>query len=140
MSSKQIEVNIAGQAYKFAVSADNEAALREAAAMVDNQMTRIKNGSSTKGIERVAVMAAISIASDLLSMQRQAASDSALPIDTIRAKLADLNARTDEALRQYGEVIPLDPFDRAGRRPRAFVVAEMRRRGPEALRRTASSR
>lgn len=44
MSSKQIEVNIAGQAYKFAVSADNEAALREAAAMVDNQMTRIKNG------------------------------------------------------------------------------------------------
>ena len=104
MSSKQIEVNIAGQAYKFAVSPDNEAALREAAAMVDNQMTRIKNGSSTKGIERVAVMAAISIASDLLSMQRQA-SDSALPIDTIRAKLADLNARADEALRQYGEVI-----------------------------------
>ncbi|MCO5399827.1 cell division protein ZapA [Ralstonia soli] len=105
MSSKQIEVNIAGQAYKFAVSPDNEAALREAAAMVDGQMTRIKNGSNTKGIERVAVMAAISIASDLLSMQRQAASDSALPIDTIRAKLADLNARTDEALRQYGEVI-----------------------------------
>lgn len=86
-------------------SVDNEAALREAAAMVDNQMTRIKNGSNTKGIERVAVMAAISIASDLLSMQRQAASDSALPIDTIRARLADLNARTDEALRQYGEVI-----------------------------------
>ncbi|CAJ0710104.1 MULTISPECIES: cell division protein ZapA [Ralstonia] len=105
MSSKQIEVNIAGQPYKFAVSVDNEAALREAAAMVDNQMTRIKNGSNTKGIERVAVMAAISIASDLLSMQRQAASDSALPIDTIRARLADLNARTDEALRQYGEVI-----------------------------------
>ena len=38
-------------------------------------------------------------------MQRQAASDSALPIDTIRAKLADLNARADEALRQYGQVI-----------------------------------
>ena len=52
MSSKQIEVNIAGQPYKFAVSVDNEAALREAAAMVDNQMTRIKNGSNTKGIER----------------------------------------------------------------------------------------
>ena len=30
MSSKQIEVNIAGQPYKFAVSADNEAALCEA--------------------------------------------------------------------------------------------------------------
>jgi cell division protein ZapA len=105
MSSKQIEVNIAGQPYKFAVSADNEAALCEAAAMVDNQMTRIKNGSNTKGIERVAVMAAISIASDLLSMQRQAASDASLPIDTIRAKLADLNARADEALRQYGEAI-----------------------------------
>ena len=54
MSSKQIEVNIAGQPYKFAVSADNEAALCEAAAMVDNQMMRIKNASNTKGIERVA--------------------------------------------------------------------------------------
>ncbi|AEG68345.1 MULTISPECIES: cell division protein ZapA [Ralstonia solanacearum species complex] len=104
MSSKQIEVNIAGQAYKFAVSTDNEAALREAAAMVDTQMMRIRNGTATKGIERVAVMAAISIASDLLAIQRQAAADAALPIDAIRAKLSELNARADEALRQYGEV------------------------------------
>lgn len=103
MSSKQIEVNIAGQAYKFSVSPDNEAALREAAAMVDTQMMRIRNSSTTKGIERMAVMAAISIASDLLAVQRQAAADAALPIDAIRAKLADLNARADEALRQYGE-------------------------------------
>lgn len=68
-------------------------------------MTRIKNGSNAKGIGRIAVMIAISTASDLLSMQRQVVSDLALPIDTICVRLTDLNARTDEALHQYSEVI-----------------------------------
>jgi cell division protein ZapA len=103
MSNKQVEVGIAGQTYTFAVSPENEAALVEAAALVDGQMSRIKGGSTTKGVERVAVMAAISLASDLLALQRKQASESALPVDAIRAKIRELHDRTDEALRQYGQ-------------------------------------
>ena len=42
MSNKQVEVNIAGQPYRFAISADNEAALLEAVALVDDKMNKLK--------------------------------------------------------------------------------------------------
>ncbi len=100
--TKQLEVGIAGQSYKFAVAPEHEAALMEAASIVDGRMAKIKGGSASRGIERVAVMAAISIASDLLALQQKQASDSALPVDAIQGKLRELQARADEALRQYG--------------------------------------
>lgn len=100
--TRQIGVEIAGQSYKFAVAPEHEAALLEAAALVDGRMAKIKGGSASRGIERVAVMAAISIASDLLNLQQKQAEDSALPVETIQNRLRELQARADEALRQYG--------------------------------------
>ncbi|TWG80264.1 cell division protein ZapA [Cupriavidus gilardii J11] len=102
--NKQVEVNIAGQPYRFAIAPENEAALLEAVALVDNRMTRMKSNASAKGVERVAVMAAISIASDMLSMQRKQQEDGAIPVDAIRARIRELNDRADEALRQYAHV------------------------------------
>ncbi|MCO4861481.1 MULTISPECIES: cell division protein ZapA [Cupriavidus] len=104
MSNKQVEVNIAGQAYRFAIAPENEAALLEAVALVDTQMNKLRSGSAAKGVERVAVMAAISIASDLLSMQRKQQAEGAIPVDAIRARIRELNDRADEALRQYAHV------------------------------------
>jgi len=104
MSNKQVEVNIAGQAYRFAIAPENEAALLEAVALVDTQMNKLRSGSAAKGVERVAVMAAISIASDLLSLQRKQQAEGAIPVDVIRARLRELNDRADEALRQYAHV------------------------------------
>ncbi|WP_064572687.1 cell division protein ZapA [Cupriavidus gilardii] len=102
--NKQVEVHIAGQPYRFAIAPENEAALLEAVALVDDQMTRIKSGASTKGVERVAVMAAISIASDLLALKRKQQEDGAIPVDAVRARIRELNERADEALRQYAHV------------------------------------
>ncbi|WER45257.1 cell division protein ZapA [Cupriavidus sp. WKF15] len=104
MSNKQVEVNIAGQPYRFAISPENEAALLEAVALVDTQMNKLRNNASAKGVERVAVMAAITIASDLLALQRKQQADGAIPVDAIRARIRELNERADEALRQYAHV------------------------------------
>ncbi|CAG9175949.1 hypothetical protein LMG23992_03059 [Cupriavidus laharis] len=104
MSNKQVEVNIAGQPYRFAIAPENEAALLEAVALVDTQMNKLRNNASAKGVERVAVMAAISIASDLLALQRKQQADGAIPVDAIRARIRELNERADEALRQYAHV------------------------------------
>jgi cell division protein ZapA len=104
MSNKQVEVNIAGQPYRFAIAPENEAALLDAVALVDTQMSKLRNNASAKGVERVAVMAAISIASDLLALQRKQQSDGAIPVDAIRARIRELNDRADEALRQYAHV------------------------------------
>ena len=104
MSNKQVELNIAGQPYRFAISPENEAALLEAAALVDDKMNKLKGGVASKGVERVAVMAAISIASDLLAMRRKQDEDGAIPVDAVRARIRELNERADEALRQYAHV------------------------------------
>lgn len=100
--ARQLGVEIAGQSYKFAVAPEHEAALLEAVALVDERMAKIKGGSTTRGVERVAVMAALSIASDLLKLQQKQNADSALPVETIQNRLRELQARADEALRQYG--------------------------------------
>lgn len=104
MSNKQVEVTIAGQPYRFAIAPDNEAALLEAVALVDTQMNKLKGSVSTKGVERVAVMAAISIASDLLALRRKQEEDGAVPVDAVCARIRELNERADEALRQYAHV------------------------------------
>jgi cell division protein ZapA len=104
MSNKQVEVNIAGQPYRFAISPDNEAALLEAVALVDDKMNKLKGAVSAKGVERVAVMAAISIASDLLALRRKQEEDGSIPVDAVRARIRELNDRADEALRQYAHV------------------------------------
>jgi cell division protein ZapA len=104
MSNKQVEVNIAGQPYRFAIAPENEAALLDAVALVDTQMNKLRNNASAKGVERVAVMAAITIASDLLALQRKQQADGAIPVDAVRARIRELNERADEALRQYAHV------------------------------------
>jgi len=104
MSNKQVEVNIAGQPYRFAIAPENEAALLAAVAMVDDQIGKLRVGGSAKGPERLAVMAAISLASDLLALRRKQHEDGAIPVDAVRARIRELNERADEALRQYAHV------------------------------------
>ncbi|QET00795.1 MULTISPECIES: cell division protein ZapA [Cupriavidus] len=104
MSNKQVELTIAGQPYRFAIAPDNEAALLEAVALVDAQMNKLKGNVAAKGVERVAVMAAISIASDLLALRRKQDEDGTIPVDAVRARIRELNERADEALRQYAHV------------------------------------
>lgn len=114
MSNKQVEVNIAGQPYRFAIAPENEAALLEAVALVDTQMNKLRNGIAAKGVERVAVMAAISIASDLLALQRKQQAEGTIPVEAIHARIRELNERADEALRQYAHVGTGTRAERAG--------------------------
>ncbi|BDB25256.1 cell division protein ZapA [Cupriavidus sp. TA19] len=114
MSNKQVEVNIAGQPYRFAIAPENEAALLEAIALVDTQMNKLRNGLAAKGVERVAVMAAISIASDLLALQRKQQAEGTIPVEAIHARIRELNERADEALRQYAHVGTGTRAERAG--------------------------
>src|SRR5262249_34512032 len=70
----------------------------------DDKMNKLKGAVSAKGVERVAVMAAISIASDLLALRRKQEEDGSIPVDAVRARIRELNDRADEALRQYAHV------------------------------------
>ena len=58
MTTKQIEVSILGQPYRLACSPETEAALLEAVARVDAEMSKIRANSNVRGQDRIAVMAA----------------------------------------------------------------------------------
>jgi cell division protein ZapA len=59
---KQIEATILGQSYALACPAGGEQLLREAVAIVDREMSAIRNAGKVKARERMAVLAALNLA------------------------------------------------------------------------------
>jgi cell division protein ZapA len=59
-----LDVTIMGQPYKLVCKEDEEAALRKAAAFVDRKMCAIRDAGKVKGTDRIAVMAALSMAGE----------------------------------------------------------------------------
>ena len=62
---KQIEATILGQSYMLACPPDGEALLREAVAIVDREMSAIRDAGKVKARERIAVLAALNLAYQL---------------------------------------------------------------------------
>ena len=63
----QLSVNIMGQAYTLACKEGEEATLQQAVAYLDNKMCAIRDAGKIRGNDRIAVIAALGIAAELLS-------------------------------------------------------------------------
>ena len=84
---KTLDVSIMGRSYKVICADDEREALLAAVAYVDKKMTEIKSASKVTGTERIAVMAALNIANELLRARREPADDSAVrPFDEVSAQ------------------------------------------------------
>jgi cell division protein ZapA len=59
---KQIEATILGQSYMLACPPDGETLLREAVAIVDREMSAIRDAGKVKARERIAVLTALNLA------------------------------------------------------------------------------
>ena len=59
---KQIETTILGQSYMLACPPDGEQLLREAVAIVDKEMSAIRDAGKVKARERIAVLTALNLA------------------------------------------------------------------------------
>jgi cell division protein ZapA len=59
---KQVEATILGQSYILGCPEGGEAALLEAVAAVDREMSSIRDGGKVKARERIAVLAALNLA------------------------------------------------------------------------------
>jgi cell division protein ZapA len=64
---RSIEIHILGRAYKVACSREEESALVAAADYLDGKMREIREGSKVIGAERIAIMAGLNLAHDLLT-------------------------------------------------------------------------
>jgi len=69
MSQQRIEVSLAGQKITLATSAEHEPLLRAACVLVDEQIQLAISGGN-RSIERASMMAALKIAGDLITLQK----------------------------------------------------------------------
>jgi cell division protein ZapA len=64
-----LEVSILERSFRIACSPEEEAGLRQAVEYLDRRMREIRDSGKVVGHERIAVMAALNIAHELLTMR-----------------------------------------------------------------------
>jgi cell division protein ZapA len=77
----QLDVTILGREYRVACEEHEQADLLEAVTLLDARMREIRDKGRTAGVDRIAVMAALNIANELLRERRKPSSASATAID-----------------------------------------------------------
>ena len=108
---KQIEVQIMGQSYLLGCPEGGEPQLREAVERVDTAMCRIRDAGKVKARDRIAVLASLNLAFDLVQREAvpaPAPAPAAAPAadaaeDDTRA--AQLVQRLDQALAGDGHLL-----------------------------------
>ena len=91
---KTLEVSVLGRSYKVACEDGEREALLQAVAYVDGKMNEIRQSGKITGSERIAVMAALNIAHELLSTKIGGGFD----LGQAKRRIASIEARLDEAL------------------------------------------
>ncbi len=117
---KQIEVQIMGQSYLLGCPEGGETRLREAVEKVDGAMCRIRDAGKVKARDRIAVLAALNLAFDLVGEATPSSASAlasapsapapstatALPVDAAaQARVAQLAARLDQVLADDGRLL-----------------------------------
>ena len=67
--SNSLDIKIMDKDYRVACPAEQQASLRESAEFLNNRLNEIKNRGSIIGTERIAIMAALNLAHELLGSQ-----------------------------------------------------------------------
>ncbi len=91
---KNIDVTILDRQYRVACPDDERENLMASVAYLDQKMREIKEGGKISGTDRIAVMAALNIAHELLSAKTGAGFD----IAEYKRKMQSMNTMVDEAL------------------------------------------
>ena len=94
--AKTLDVSIMGRSYRVTCADDEREALLAAVAYVDKKMTEIKAASKVAGTERIAVMAALNIANELLSIKLGSGFD----IAELKRRMNSVQSKLDQALSQ----------------------------------------
>ncbi len=108
---KQLEVQIMGQSYLLGCPEDGEVQLRTAVERVDAAMCKIRDAGKVKARDRIAVLAALNLAFDLLQLQAAPVAAASLPTvrtdagETEDPRLPQLLQRLDHALAGDGHLL-----------------------------------
>jgi len=90
-----IEVTLLGRDYRVTCTDAEREGLLQAVAYLDGKMNEIKKNSKVTGTERIAVMAALNIAHELLSVKV-----GGLDVGQVKRRISSIEAKLDAALAQ----------------------------------------
>ena len=92
--AQTVEVNLLGRTYRVACSDGEREALMQAVAYLDSKMNEIRKAGKVMGAERIAVMAALNVAHELLSIRVGAGFD----VGKAKRRINAIESQIDEAI------------------------------------------
>ena len=93
MSSVSLKIHILGKEYQVNCPPEEREALERSAQLLNEKMEEIRGGSQIIGLERIAVMAALNLAHDLIQTE-QSAEQNSFASDVLQT----MNSKIDSAL------------------------------------------
>jgi cell division protein ZapA len=93
-AAKTIEVTLLGRTYRVACGDGEREALMQAVAYLDGKMNEIRKSGKVMGAERIAVMAALNVAHELLSVKLGAGFD----LGHAKRRLSAIETQLDAAI------------------------------------------
>lgn len=97
--TKGLDVTILGREFRIACPEHEQQALLEAVDFLDKRMREIRDSGKVIGLERIAIMAALNIAHELLRTR----GDREQPVQW-RRRISDMQAQIDQALADQNEL------------------------------------
>lgn len=94
----QIDVTIMGHSYTLACREGEEATLQQAVAYLNEKMRVIRDAGRIRGNDRIAIMAALGIAAELLATQPGNGLFDGLTVAEWKQNMAAIHTVLDEAL------------------------------------------
>ena len=94
----QLDVSIMGQAFKLSCKAGEEAQLNQAVRYLDQRMCTIRDAGKVMGNDRIAVIAALGIAAELLATRAPEGPLSDQSMAAVREKIEAMHRVLDGAL------------------------------------------
>ncbi|MEN9772524.1 MAG: hypothetical protein RJA58_1167 [Pseudomonadota bacterium] len=93
--AERVEVEILDRSYQLSCPPEEKELLMECVRLVDTRMRQVKTQSKLQGADRIAVMAALTLARDCLTNN---SGDSAVNSSDVKAKIAEISAALDQAI------------------------------------------
>jgi cell division protein ZapA len=93
-AAKTVEVELLGRTYRVACEDNEREALMQAVAYLDGKMNEIRRAGKVMGAERIAVMAALNVAHELLSVRLGTGFD----LGQAKRRISEIESRLEEAI------------------------------------------
>jgi cell division protein ZapA len=92
--AKSLQISIMGREFRVACPEEEQAGLLEAVDYLNKKMLEIREGGKIIGLERIAIMAALNIAHEMLSMKVGGSFD----MGNLKRRMARMETVIDQAM------------------------------------------